>query len=62
MEIEVTCWDESGHNEEYHFQFKLPKNTKMAKLRFETGSPNNDNSKQIIVEEIEFYEDKPCII
>ncbi len=43
------------------FTLKLPKNTKRAKIRFDIGSPNADTAKQIIVEEIEFYEDKPCI-
>lgn len=56
MDIEISCWDESGNGEEYHFQFKLPNNTKKAKLRFEEGGPNCPEGKQIILEEIEFYE------
>lgn len=58
MEIEISCWDESGNGEEYHFQLQLPKNTKSAKLRFEVGGPNCPEGKQIMVEEIEFYEVK----
>lgn len=59
MEIEIKCWDEEVFGEGYHFYIKLPKNTKRVKMSFHVGSPNNeDAAKQIIVDEIEFYEDK----
>ena len=58
MEIEIRCTDEEVYNEQYIFTITLPKNTKFAKIRFDTGSPNADTAKQIMIEEIEFYEDK----
>lgn len=60
MEIEITCRDEDIYQEHYFFTIKLPKNTKMAKIRFDIGSSNADTAKQIILEEIEFFEDQSC--
>ena len=56
MEIVINCWDDAGYGEQYSFSCILPKNTKRAKLSFH---PSVD-TKQLIVDEIEFYEDKSC--
>ena len=52
MDIEITCWADDGIGEQFNFRLNLPDNTKRAKISVQQVG----EAKQVVVEEIEFYE------
>jgi len=58
MKIEIMCRDDAGIGAEFHFELDLPNNTKRAKISFQKADTGGNDIRQVIVEEIEYYEVK----